>query len=232
MTIKDINAKIRRIENQSPSVKLFTIDYEEELEFKAGQFVNLIFEHNEQKYTKPYSIASNPIYKNSLQLSIKLVPEGRATPKLWEKKEGEEVILKGPLGLFTIKNEKEKLVFIGTGTGIAPLRAMIQDEIYNKKTQKEITLIFGVRHENEMLFYDEFVKLASENPNFKYITVVSKPNENYTGRTGHVQDNFDTIDTQNSEFYICGLPAMFEGAKNKLLEMGAEEKTLHHEVFR
>lgn len=232
MALKEYPAIIKKIENQSDSVRLFTIEYNDELEFKAGQFVNLSFEENGEKYMKPYSIASNPIYKNSLQLSIKLVPDGRVTPKLWNKKEGEIVTLKGPFGLFTVRNKAEKLVFIGTGTGVAPLRSMIQDLIFNQKCEKQITLIFGVRYENEILFKDEFEKLEKENPHFKYLQVVSKPTENWLGRTGHVHMNFESLDILNSEFYICGLPAMFDSAKTKLKELGADESQIYHEVFR
>ena len=232
MALKEYSAIIKKIEQQSDTVRLFTIEHNEELEFKAGQFVNLSFEDEGEKYMKPYSIASNPEYKNSLQLSIKLVSDGRVTQHLWNKKEGDNVTLKGPFGLFTVRNKKEKIVFIGTGTGIAPLRSMIQDLIYNQKTEKQITLIFGVRYDDEILFKEEFEKLEKENPHFKYIPVVSRPTGNWIGRTGHVHMNFDSIDVLNSEFYICGLPAMFDSAKAKLLELGTEESQIYHEVFR
>ncbi len=232
MVVGDYNAVFRKIENQSSTVRLFTVDLDSNMEFKAGQFANLSFELDGHSYIKPYSIASSPYFKNSIQFSIKLVENGRATPKLWNLTEGAEVRIKGPLGVFGVRGEKEKLVFIGTGTGVAPLRSMIQDEIFNKQTQKEILLIFGVRHEEDILFREEFEKLEVENPNFKFIKIVSRPNDSWLGRIGHVQDNFDLIDPLNSEFYICGLPLMFEGAKQKLLEMGVDGKSIFHEVFR
>ena len=231
MPVQDFNATIREIEDQSESVRLFTLDLGAEMDFKAGHFVNMSFQEGEERFMKPYSIASSPSIKDAIQFSIKLVPEGRVTPKLWEKKVGDQVSIKGPLGLFTVRNNKEKLVFIGTGTGVAPLRGMIQDELFNKKTEKEITLVFGVRSENEILFHEEFLKYAEEHPNFKYIPLVSRPDK-WEGRTGHVQDNFDTIDFLNSEFYICGLPAMFDAVHQKLLEKGAAQDSMFHEVFR
>ncbi len=232
MAIKEYSAKIVSIVEQSPSVRLFELELEEDFQFKAGQFLNLAFEHEGIKYMKPYSIASVPEGSNRVELSIKLVPEGRATPHLWKKQVGDEFFVRGPFGLFTIRNEKEKLVFIGTGTGVAPLRSMIIDLIRNKAIAKEILLIFGVRYENEILFEEEFEKLQNENPNFKFVKIVSRPSENWPLRKGHVQENFDMVDIMNSEFYICGLPDMYEGAKKKLLEMGADEKVIYHEVFR
>ena len=61
--------------------------------------------------------------------------------------------------------------------------------------------------------------------------VVSKPTESWHGRVGHVQDNFDGIDTQNSAFFLCGLPAMVEAAEAKLLDIGVAKEDIKHERF-
>ena len=244
--VNDYKAKIIGIKDLTKTVREFTLDLGDKFEFKAGQFVNLSFEYNGEILRRAYSIASNPKKNsNEIQLCIKLVESGHLTPKLFEKKVGDNIDIKGPLGIFTLdKATKRKLVFIGTGTGIAPLRSMILDEISKQKgirdseneegifENKEITLIFGVRYENEILYKDEFEKLAEENPNFKYVQVVSRPTDNWDGRSGHVQDNFDMIDVNNSNVFICGLPAMFDGAKEKLIQMGMDGKDIFHEVFR
>ena len=244
--VNDYKAKIKKITNLSKTVREFTLDLGNELEFKAGQFVNLSFEYNGENLRRAYSIASNPEKNsNEIKLCIKLVENGHLTPRLFEKKEGDEINIKAPLGIFTLdKATKDKLVFIGTGTGIAPLRSMILDELskQNKVLEKdseegvavtkEIVLIFGVRYENEILYKEEFEKLANDNPNFKYVQVISKPSDEWEGRKGHVQENFDVIDVNNSNVFICGLPAMFDGTKDKLINMGMDEKSIFHEVFR
>ncbi len=243
--VNDYNAEIIEIKDLTPTVKEFTIDLKEKFNFKAGQFVNLSINENNEIIRRAYSIASNPNNTSKIELCIKLVENGKLTPKLFSKKIGDSVDIKGPLGLFTLeKATKNKLVFIGTGTGIAPLRSMILDEL-NKQNQilesdieegvaesREIILIAGVRYDNEILYKQEFEELAKNNPNFKYIPIVSRPSDNWIGRRGHVQDNFDMIDINNSNIFICGLPAMFEGAKQKLIEMGMDEKDIFHEVFR
>jgi NAD(P)H-flavin reductase len=242
--VKVYSSKIEEIKDLTKSVKLFKINLGEDFDFKAGQFVNLSFEEGEKTYRRAYSIASKANKSKNIELCIKLVEKGELTPKLFKKNKGDELKIQGPLGIFTIeKANKDKLVFIGTGTGIAPLRSMIltelekQNQVLENKNEgiiktREITLIFGVRYDNEILFKDEFEELAKQNPNFKYIQIVSRPSENWQGRTGHVQDNFDMVDVNNSNVFICGLPAMFEGAKSKLIEMGMKEEDIFHEVFR
>lgn len=245
MAIQTYIGIIDSIKELSSTVRHYVLDLDVEFDYKAGQFVNLSFEVDGEKLRRPYSIASNPVNGSTkIELCIKLVENGTLTPKLWDKKQGDKVNIQGPLGLFTLRNEKEKLVFIGTGTGIAPLRSMIIDEISKQNEilesdrregvahSKEIILIFGVRSENEIIFREEFDHLAEKNPNFKFVPVVSRPTEKWDGRCGHVQDNFDVIDSQISEVYICGLPAMFDSAKEKLLEIGVDGNSIFHEVFR
>lgn len=231
MAIKQYNGTITKITNLSENIKHFTIKLDQEIEFKAGQFINLTFEDNNEEYTRAYSICSTPSNKTQIELCIKLIKDGRVTPYLFKKKEKDQVKIKGPFGLFTLeKLNKDKLVFIGTGTGIAPLKSMILNLIENNN-QKEITLIFGIRFENEIIFQKEFEQLEKENPNFKFIPVVSKPTENWHGRTTYVQNNIDAIDILNSEIYICGNPKMVEETKQKLIQKGISEELIHNEKY-
>lgn len=140
-------------------------------------------------------------------------------------------MIRGPFGLFTLdKASKEKLVFIGTGTGITPFRSMIKD-LLEKNSETEISLIFGCRYEGELLYKSEFEELAGKFPNFRFFPLVSRPTEEWNGRKGHVQDNFEVIDITQSEVYICGLPIMVEEATKKLLELGMDKAQIHHEKF-
>ena len=229
--IPEIKGKFSKIENQGKKTKLFTVELEDEIEFLPGQFVNLIFEANEETYMKPYSIASSRKSKKEVELTINLVEDGRATPHLFKKEIGDEVKIKGPLGLFTIKeSNKEKIAMIGTGTGVGPLRSMILD-LLETSTGKIITLVLGIRYEDEILFQKEFEELEKLNPNFKFVPVISKPTDMWEGRSGHVQENLDVIDSLNSQVYICGLPKMVEEVKQKLIDNGAEESEIHFERY-
>lgn len=242
MVIKKIIGKISQINNLTPSVNEYIITFEENFEFKAGQFINLTITHNEEKIRKPYSICSTSTSSNQIGLCIKKVEGGNLTPILFEKKIDELVEIMGPLGLFTLdKLSKEKIIFIGTGTGIAPLKTMIYEILNNnefniddEKTYsktKEIKLIFGCRFENEILYKKEFEELEKKHPNFTFIPVVSKPTENWIGRIGHVQNNLDIIDPNSSQFFICGLPIMVESTIKKLEEIGVKKDDISHEKF-
>ena len=232
MMVSDFNGVFSKIENQGKNTKLFTIDLDREISFKPGQFVNLIFELNGEKFMKPYSIASSNKLKKQIELCVNLVGNGKTTPYLFRKKIGDKVKVKGPLGFFKLddKSQKEKIVFIATGTGVSPLRSMILN-LVESGTDKQLHLILGIRYEYEILFEKEFREIERNNPNFKFTPVISKPTEKWEGRVGYVQDNLDGVDVLNSGFYVCGLSQMVEEVKNKLLEKGASEEDIYFERY-
>lgn len=223
-------ATISKIIEYPGDVKHFELELDEEMNFKAGQFLNLSFTRDEKLYRRPYSIASNPS-KKIIDLCIKLVPEGNLTPHLWKMKEGDRVELMGGLGLFTMENcEKRNVVFIGTGTGIAPLRSMLLDEL-EKNSEKNFHLIYGVRHPGHHTYEKEFEELEQKHPNFKYTPVVSRPDSQWLGRQGYVQQNLDGIDYQETKAYICGLPEMVDAVKEELFLKGMSEEDINVEKY-
>jgi len=229
--MKKYNAVISKIIQNTKTVRTLVIDLREPFDFEAGQFVNLMFKKNDKLLRRPYSIASEPNNSNFIELCIKLVEKGEVTHKIFNLKEKDNVEIMGPLGLFKItESKKEKLVFIGAGTGITPLRSMIKN-LLQKETSKELLLILGIRYENEILFREEFEDLENKNPNFKFVPIISKPTENWLGRQKHVQNNLDLIDPLNSDVYLCGLSAMIEETTNKLIEKGMSKENIHCEKY-
>jgi Na+-transporting NADH:ubiquinone oxidoreductase subunit F len=235
MVLKTISGKFAKIENQTDKTKLFTIELDEKFEFESGQFVNLIFEHEEVTHRKPYSIASSKENKDIIELTINLVEDGRSTPSLFLKQVGDSCSIMGPLGLFKLQQEnelkKEKVALIGTGTGIAPLRSILFELLSNPKDEREIVILFGTRTPEELLFNEEFEILKDEHPQLRYVKVISRPSEDWRGRSGYVQENLDCIDLLNSELYICGRPEMVAGVVDKALLCGAEESAIYSEKF-
>jgi NAD(P)H-flavin reductase len=225
------NARITDITSLTNSVKLFTLEPETPLTFKAGQFLNLKFEDEGARHMKPYSIASSPQDLSRIQLCIKLVENGRTTPVLFNKEVGTEVQLMGGLGLFSIdKAEKEYLVFAGAGTGVAPLRSMIY-ELLAQGSEQKMELILGVRHEDEILFEKEFRELEENHSNFFFSPVVSRPSEDWQGKRGYVQHHFDHLDAKKTQVFLCGLPRMIEDAKQQLYDLNFSPEYIHEEKF-
>jgi NAD(P)H-flavin reductase len=227
-------ATISNINTLTPDVKEFVLKCENEISFKAGQFVTLIFFDKNSNTTirRAYSIASKPNEKNkTISLCIKLVEHGELTPKLWELKQGDTVEIMGGLGLFQgEKATKEKILLLGAGTGIAPLRSILLDTL-EKDPNKPITLIYGVRHIHTHCYENEFIELEKKHPNFAYIPILSKPPKEWKGKIGHVQNHITKELCENTSIFICGLPQMVEGCVESIKKLECKNAEVFFEKY-
>ena len=171
-----------------------------------------------------------------MEFCIVQLDGGAATEYLFkELKVGENIRFKGPDGTFVLPDPIEKdLVLICTGTGIAPYRSMLIDLQKNKKSHKNIHLIFGTRYEENILYRDEFEKLEKEMPGFKYSIVLSR-DQNWKGLKGYVHQVYmeDYKDVRpDVDFYICGWSNMIDDAvANLIIKLGYDKSQVHYELY-
>lgn len=231
-----IKGKVIRIENETYDTRRFWIQIEEmdSFDFKPGQFVTLDLPIHEKsnKRWRSYSIASWPDGTNVFELLVVLDKEGTGTKYLFnDVSVGSILTLRGPLGVFVLKEPLDKDVFfICTGTGVAPFRSMIQHIINNKIPYKNIFLVFGCRTKADLLYYDEFKQLAAH-PGFHFETTLSR--EQWEGRTGYVHPIYESLcaSRQPASFYLCGWRGMIHEAKDRILNMGYDKSAIHLEIF-
>lgn len=203
-------------------------------DFDAGQFINILVpETPERKALKrPYSIASPPIWKGYIDLCWKKVPGGAATGYLWTIKEGDKIQIQGPLGRFTVRQPMPKgIIYISTGTGIAPFRSMIHT-LLDQKADVEIWNIFGNRFEEDVLYKEEFEALAKKYPNLHNIFTVSRP-KTWKGETQYVQHMLKkhVPNAQDKHIYICGLTNMINEVVAAASEMGFTKEQIFFEKY-
>lgn len=228
------NSKIVDRQDLTHDVFQLTLETDEPVEFKAGQFITLKCDDRMPPAFRAYSIASAPEGKNTLELCIKLVPNGRGTTWLNDQSIETEIPFLGPNGHFVNQTDKsKKILFVATGTGLAPFRSIVQDELNRGNTQ-EMKILFGVRHEKD-IFYEDWLKETAENfDNFSYKITLSRPETtDWSGSKGRVTaalDNMD-IDLENTEVYICGLNAMITNVTEILLKKGLPQSAIHSEKY-
>jgi ferredoxin-NADP reductase len=229
--------KVIKIEQQTYNTRRFFIQVPEltSFDFKAGQFVTLDLPIHEKpnKRWRSYSISSWPDGTNVFELCIVLLEGGAGTTYLFnEIKEGSEITLRGPVGVFTLPDPIEKDLFlICTGTGIAPFRSMVNSIKLHKTVYKNIHLIFGCRTQKDLLYYDELTQLQNELPGFFYHPVLSR--EEWIGKKGYVHIIYEELcnDKQAASFYLCGWKAMVDEAKQRIQALGYDRKAIHQELY-
>ena len=111
---------------------------------------------------------------------------GPFSPHLFGLKPGDEVPMEGPFGEFTPREPLNDSMMVATGTGIAPFRAMLRHP-RTLASGRQFTLVLGARHEQGLLYREEFEELDRRHPNFRFVPVLSRPEESWGGRMGRVQ---------------------------------------------
>ena len=234
-----------RIEQEASQTRRFWIQIQamDSFDFEPGQFVTLDLPIHEKinKRIRSYSIASWPDGTNVIELVIVLLDGGAGTTYLFnEIKVGSELILRGPQGIFTLPEPIEKdLIFICTGTGIAPFRSMSHHILNCNIAHRDIYLIFGCRQFEDCLYRRELTELAEKIPCFHYIPTFSREKAdpvNPLFRTGYVHPIYEEICQVNgvlrpANFFLCGWKNMIDEAKQRITALGYDRKSIHQELY-
>jgi ferredoxin-NADP reductase len=121
----------------------FRLPAGKEIHFKAGQFIQMFIPLPDGKIRRTsYSIASSPKNVGFFELCVTLVDGGKSSTYLHNLKVGEKIQGMGPLGTFHFIEDGKDSVFVATGSGIAPFRSMIHDQL-EKGTKNTLYLVFG-----------------------------------------------------------------------------------------
>jgi CDP-4-dehydro-6-deoxyglucose reductase len=190
----------------------------ENLRFAAGQYLDFVLENGVRR---SYSIATPPAAAGliALELHIRHTPGGMFTDPLFDGaiKPGQILHFEAPLGTFSLREESDKpIVFVASGTGFAPIKAII-GYIMQRKIPRPMTLYWGGRQRRD-LYMDELARhWESEWSGFKYVPVLSEaaPEEAWRGRAGFVHRAVmqDLPDLSGHQVYACGAPVMVEAAR-------------------
>lgn len=202
--------------------------------YTAGQYV--ICKIGPPKGNHTLSIASAPNPDGTIELLQSVAPMGEGSKWLLGLKPGDPVEFLGPLGKFVLQKESPQTkVFVATGCGIAPLRAMIVDELNGQGTinNKQMALFWGLRHETDVFWKEEFDALTASHPNFRFVLTLSKPTDAWVGARGRVTEHvLHDIGTLNqSEFYLCGNRQMIVDMRVLLTDNGVHPEQIFTETF-
>jgi len=205
--------------------------------FTPGQFISIQQPKPDGKvHTRAYSLASPPKPLPSFDLCLNRVETGFLSNWLCDLEEGATVEFHGPHGMFTLRQPHQDSVFIATGTGVAPIRGIVQwlFEQPERHAGHEFWLVYGTRHETGLYYADEFRTIESKHPSFHYVPTLSRAREDWPGLRGYVQDHVSGIvgDHRDMHAYICGLHLMVD-ANRKLLkeELGWDRKQIVFERY-
>ncbi|WP_281298239.1 FAD-binding oxidoreductase [Flavobacterium limnophilum] len=195
--------------------------------YLSGQYINII----KGDYKRSYSIANTSSASN-LVFFIKNYEGGRFSHYLFnEAKVNDLLRIEGPIGTFFYrKTNKKNVVFLATGTGIAPVKALLEqmDENGSEFIDKNIYLFFGGRTEEDL-----FWKPDLKNIKVRFVPVLSRSHADWKGAKGHVQEAVlsEEIDLADSVLYACGSENMIKDSRELAIANGLSEDAFYSDAF-
>jgi len=221
--IKKMPSRVTTIEKVAPDVVVLTLQLpaSERLNYRAGQYIEIMLRDNKRR---SYSMASAPAEGGPVSLHIRHMPGGLFTDQVFgTMKERDILRFEGPMGTFFLREDSDKpVVLLASGTGFAPLKAIIEHMI-NEKSPRPITLYWGARRPHDLYMDALCRQWAADLPQFTYVPVVSNALEEdqWQGRTGFVHQAVmaDLPDMAAYQVYACGAPVVVESANRDFVSL-------------
>lgn len=233
--VEDYTATVTAIEPLSPTIRGITLQLDREMDFQAGQYINL--QVPDVDGSRAFSIANPPSKADTVELHIRLVPNGAATTYLHEQLQvGDTLPLSGPYGQFFVRtSDSQDVIFIAGGSGLSSPQSMILDLLDNGD-KRQMYLFQGARDVSELYNRELFEELAKTHDNFHYIPALDNPKaeDNWQGYHCFVHEAVkDYFDNQCSghKAYLCGPPVMIDAAITMLMQARLFERDIYMEHF-
>ncbi len=235
----------------APPYRLRYRDYDVPVEHEAiWKTIRGLSVQSDTPVTRAYSIANRPADTEAgrIVLNIRLalpppslsgVQPGIVSSWLFGLAAGDRVTTSGPFGSFRAQETEAEMVVIGGGVGMAPLRAIIHDQLTHAKTGRTISFWYGARSKAELFYEQEFEDLEKAHGNFRWTVALSDPQaeDSWTGADGFVHNV--VLDRylgqhpapETCEYYLCGPPLMIRAVKAMLADLGVADDQIFADDF-
>lgn len=210
----------------------------EVFDYAPGQSINLLLPLGAEPLKRAYSIASAPAGSPRFELAVTRVEGGPGSEFLHTAEPGVVLRAIGPHGFFSRPESDPPSLFVATGTGVAPLRAMMHSAL-RSGSRAPLWLLLGVRHEEDILYREELESLARAHDNFRFEPTLSRGASGWAGLRGYVQTHvaklyreLERSVTTPPHVFICGLDRMVGTVKDLARkELEVDRKKVHVERY-
>lgn len=229
--VKLVPSRISQIDRLAPDVVRVQLRLPPATDFKfiSGQYIDVIGSHG---LRRSYSLANADCANKTLELHIRAVDGGAMSDYWFNQAQVNDLLrLNGPLGTFFLRDTSNlDLFFLATGTGIAPVKAMMESiaNLSLDQRPKSITVLWGGRTERDLYFDVRKIPVPH-----CFVPVLSNAPTDWTGVRGYVQQALLDLqrDLSNAVVYACGSDAMIRDANVVLIEAGLKPQNFYSDAF-
>jgi ferredoxin-NADP reductase len=219
-------ATVTAVKQETPRVKSFRFSLPMWMPHLPGQ-------HYDVRLTAPdgyqaersYSIASSPLDKGEIELTIDRLEDGEVSPYFHDVVEvGDQVELRGPFTSYFVWRGESPLLLVGGGSGVVPLMAILR---HRRRAMPEVPvrLVYSVRHADDVIYADELGDDA-------LLTFTRDAPDGWTGHTGRIDAALiEEADHGDGTAFVCGSNPFVEAATQLILGAGFDARRVKTERF-
>jgi Na+-transporting NADH:ubiquinone oxidoreductase subunit F len=209
---------------------------------------------NPEPTFRAYSMANHPAENTIVMLNIRIatppfdrvnggfqkINPGICSSFIFSRKPGDKITISGPFGEFFLQDNHNEMMFIGGGAGMAPMRSHLFHLFHTlNESKKKVSFWYGTRSWREVFYYEEFMDIQKNYPNFSFHLVLSdpQPEDNWTGAKGFIhQVIYEQYLSKHEEpeeidFYLCGPPMMNSACNKMLYDLGVPNENIRFDDF-
>ncbi len=227
-----VPATVQSLVSISSKIARVRLHATQPIEYRPGQFVNV---RRADGLIRSYSLASVPQQDNYLELHVQRSPHGQMSSWIHDQlKEGDTVQVSTPRGECYYRPDAldQPLLFVGTGSGLAPLYGLIRDAL-RIGHRGPLWLFHGSRKREGLYLVNELRELASVHSNFNYVPCVSgEPGvDDYVSARADAAALQQHPDLKSWRVFLCGHPDMVKTAKRNVYLAGAALRDIQADAF-
>lgn len=202
---------------------------------QAGQHIKVGVETGTGTAWRSFTLSSPPTRPEVIEVTVKRNPDGVVSNAIHTLQAGDMLTVRGPSGRFVFDPEehREPLVLAVAGSGVTPAMSILRT-LRDRSLALPVTLLYGCRTRDDIIFGREIDALAAEMPSLRAVVTLTRPGPGWTGASGRITPEFvarHVAEPAGARYFLCGPPGFREPIIAWLEREGVAVSRIHFEVF-